>query len=72
MRVGILGDPYYRYNDFESYFFLVFLFYRYEWVGRDTWTYSREFEVSQDIAKHAFWLNCEGIDTVAEILYITI
>ena len=46
--------------------------YRYEWVGRDTWTYSREFEVSQDIAKHAFWLNCEGIDTVAEILYITI
>ena len=24
MRVGILSDPYYRYNDFESYFFLVF------------------------------------------------
>ena len=67
MRAGILGDPYYRFNDFASFLFR-FVISSYEWVGRDTWTYSRVFTVDYDLTGKATWIQCEGIDTVAEIL----
>ena len=48
--------------------FCVFFWIRYEWVGRDTWTYSRSFVIDYDTQGQLSWLHCEGIDTVAEIL----
>ena len=42
--------------------------YRFEWVGRDTWTYSRDFTVDYSLEGKVSWLHCDGIDTVAEIL----
>lgn len=67
MRAGMLGDPHYRYNDFVFAFGCVFIS-RFEWVGRDTWTYSRTFTVDYDLTGKVTWIHCDGIDTVAEIL----
>ena len=67
MRAGILGDPYYRFNDFAfvSHHNIIL---RYEWVGRDTWTYSRVFMLKYPLRGKVTWIQCEGIDTVAEVL----
>ena len=67
MRAGMLGDPHYRYNDFVFALGCVFIS-RFEWVGRDTWTYSRTFTVDYDLTDKVTWIHCDGIDTVAEIL----
>ena len=57
MEAKIIGDPYYRDND-----------YVYTWVGKDYWTYSRKFEFNEKIADQAIYLDAEGIDTIADII----
>jgi len=58
LRAGIITeDPYYRYNDVL-----------YRWIGLDSWTYSRSFEVSKPVStSKKLLLVCEGLDTVATI-----
>jgi len=57
IRAKIIDEPYYRYND---------LLYR--WVGDDSWTYKKSFEVPTDIiGQPLILLVCDGLDTVAEL-----
>jgi beta-mannosidase len=58
MRAGVIGDPYWRYNDIV-----------YRWVGKEQWTYSRLFTLDTSwLAQKRILLVAEGIDTVATIL----
>ncbi|XP_064470173.1 beta-mannosidase-like [Ornithodoros turicata] len=58
MRAKLIGDPYYRDNDEQ-----------YNWVGRENWTYTREFQLTDDIvSRHKIVLTAHGIDTVSNIL----
>ncbi|KAK8805648.1 hypothetical protein WA158_002304 [Blastocystis sp. Blastoise] len=56
MSSGILEDPYYRDND-----------YKYQWVGKDYWTYSRDFEVNWDYSDKDTYIYAKGIDTIADV-----
>lgn len=44
---------------------------RYSWVGKDYWTYSRKFEFNEKITDQAIYLDAEGIDTIADIMYVS-
>lgn len=66
-NAGIIGDPYYRYNDVE-----------YRWIAKDHWTYSytftsREMEEvhrlysSDSLDVSNIFLVCEGLDTITDI-----
>ncbi|XP_074652140.1 beta-mannosidase-like [Tubulanus polymorphus] len=55
MNHGIIGDPYYRFND-----------NLYQWVATDNWTYTRNFLVKKQ-QSDSILLVCDGIDTVANI-----
>ncbi|CAG0919271.1 unnamed protein product [Notodromas monacha] len=56
-RGGIIGDPYYGFNDRE-----------YKWVGRSNWTYSRSFDVESEwMQKENVALVFEGLDTIATV-----
>jgi beta-mannosidase len=58
MRAGVIGDPYWRYNDIV-----------YRWVGKEQWTYSRSFTLDSSWLKQKrILLVADGIDTVATIL----
>ncbi|ESO87028.1 hypothetical protein LOTGIDRAFT_183459 [Lottia gigantea] len=52
-----IGDPYFRDNDVQ-----------YRWIGRDDWTYTRLFEISDEVmSKQAVVLVAEGLDTFSLI-----
>lgn len=54
---GILPDPYLRMNEKDQ-----------QWVAESVWEYSRTFELSDvQVQRRAVTLDCEGLDTVAEI-----
>nr|CAD7426538.1 unnamed protein product [Timema monikensis] len=54
---GVLGDILYRFNDEE-----------YRWVGYENWTYTKRFNVTDDILqKKDAYLVFHGLDTVADI-----
>ncbi|KAL3837189.1 hypothetical protein ACJMK2_022560 [Sinanodonta woodiana] len=56
---GKIQDPYYRNNDVA-----------YRWIGRDDWTYTRNFTVTADVLQmRSVMLVCEGLDTVS-IVYV--
>merc|ERR1719447_1810280 len=57
-QAGVLNqDLYYRFNDVE-----------YRWVGEEDWTYTGQFQLSVSQLEAAkIELDCEGLDTVAEI-----
>lgn len=56
-RAGLIGDPYYRFNDDE-----------YRWVGFANWTYSSIFTVSEEmLSKKNLRLVADGLDTVARV-----
>jgi beta-mannosidase len=58
MRAGVIGDPYWRYNDIV-----------YRWVGKERWTYSRSFTLDATWASYkCIRLVADGIDTVATII----
>jgi len=56
-EAGRIPDPYDRLNELDI-----------QWIGREDWTYSRTFDVGDDLlsAKEVF-LNCDVIDTIAKI-----
>ncbi|KAH9368615.1 hypothetical protein HPB48_004634 [Haemaphysalis longicornis] len=57
MRAAIIGDAYYRDND-ECF----------AWVGRENWTYSRDFELKEEHTRNRrILLVAHGIDTVATV-----
>nr|CAD7448136.1 unnamed protein product [Timema bartmani] len=54
---GVLGDILYRFNDEE-----------YRWVGYENWTYTKRFNVTDDILeKKDAYLVFHGLDTVTDI-----
>lgn len=56
-RSGVIGEPYYGFNDV-----------RYEWVGRENWTFSRSFDVPDELLKQErVVLVAHGIDTVCKV-----
>lgn len=56
-RNGIIGDPYFRFNDDL-----------YRWIGRENWVYYRKFDLSDEIlSKKKLFLVTHGLDTVADI-----
>lgn len=56
-RNGLIGEPYYGFNDV-----------RYEWVGKENWTFSRRFDVPDDLFKQErVSLVAHGIDTVCRV-----
>eukprot|EP01094_Clydonella_sp_ATCC50884_P019732 TRINITY_DN3927_c0_g1_i1.p1 TRINITY_DN3927_c0_g1~~TRINITY_DN3927_c0_g1_i1.p1 ORF type:complete len:944 (+),score=224.15 TRINITY_DN3927_c0_g1_i1:90-2921(+) len=55
MSAGIIGDPYYRFNDNE-----------YRWVSLDSFTYSRNFTLPSETFQK-IELVAEGLDTVASV-----
>ena len=53
-----IPDPFFRDNEKKV-----------QWVGDQTWTYRRTFEVTEALLKREhIWLRCEGLDTLATIL----
>jgi beta-mannosidase len=57
IKQGIVDNPYYRMNEIDQ-----------QWVSKQDWEYSREFEVSQEqLDSSATVLNCDGLDTVADV-----
>merc|ERR1719239_564045 len=57
-QAGVLNQElYYRFNDVE-----------YRWVGDEDWTYTGQFQLSSSQLEAAkIELDCEGLDTVAEV-----
>lgn len=54
---GLIGDPYYRFNDDE-----------YRWITHDSWSYTRSFTLdSVSLGKKAARLVCLGLDTVSNV-----
>ncbi len=54
---GIVGDPFSRMNEADQ-----------QWVGDATWEYSRTFVLnSRQAARGAIILNCDSLDTLAEV-----
>lgn len=57
MRNGILNDPYYGWNPMD-----------YQWVGNQTWTYYKSFNITQDtLQNRVIQFVSDGIDTFAEV-----
>jgi beta-mannosidase len=58
LTAGKIPDPYYRDNEDSL-----------QWVGEAGWTYSREFQISEEFLEHGekIILRCYGLDTLAVI-----
>ncbi|XP_033097718.1 beta-mannosidase-like [Anneissia japonica] len=57
MSKGIIGDPYFRFNDLE-----------YRWIVYTNWTFSRTFEISGGTGSlSTVLLVCDGLDTVSSV-----
>ena len=57
MNAGIIGDPYYRYNDMN-----------YRWISHDNWTYSAVLNVpSYALTNSRIILAFDGLDTIATV-----
>ncbi|KAL4132938.1 hypothetical protein PRIC2_003267 [Phytophthora ramorum] len=56
MAAGILGDPYYRFNERE-----------YQWVARETWVYETQVTLPSDAVQTRATLVFETLDGVAEV-----
>ena len=57
MTAGIIGDPYYRYNDMN-----------YRWISLDNWTYTGNIELPSSVFSHSrvvLWF--DGLDTIATV-----
>eukprot|EP00494_Astrolonche_serrata_P032186 UN32455 len=57
MKAGILGDPFYRFNDLN-----------YRWVAYDNWTYSTTFNIpTETMAGYNIWIVCDGLEVHTNI-----
>lgn len=57
LAAGTIPDPYVAMNELDV-----------QWVGREDWVYGREFTVDKAfLAATSVYLNCDGLDTMAEI-----
>ncbi|KAM7315502.1 beta-mannosidase-like [Ixodes scapularis] len=57
MRAKLIGDAYFRDNDEKQ-----------AWVAREDWTYSRDFQLSEEVLSHRrILLVAHGIDTIANV-----
>jgi beta-mannosidase len=59
MAAGVIGDPYYRFNELE-----------YSWIARDNWTFTKNFSVTDPdmlSGKQMVALEFDSIDTVATV-----
>ncbi len=57
LAAGKIPDPYWGTNELDL-----------QWIGREDWLLSREFEAGQDLlAASSVFLNCDQIDTISEL-----
>lgn len=57
IAAGVIDDPFYRNNEEKLM-----------WIGEKGWDYSREFNISSEfLNKKKIILNCQGLDTLADI-----
>ncbi|CEG37999.1 hypothetical protein, variant [Plasmopara halstedii] len=57
MEAGIIGEPYYRFNERE-----------YQWIALETWTYKTHVMLSDDHVRTKSSLVFEGLDGVAHVI----
>lgn len=57
LALGKIADPYYRDNEKSC-----------QWVGEESWIYSRNFRISKKFLAHQrLLLRCKGLDTIATV-----
>ncbi len=57
IRLKLVDDPFFRTNELDQ-----------RWVGESTWQYRRGFKLSsEEMGRKAIVLNCEGLDTLADV-----
>ena len=61
IQAGVIPDPYYAQNELEV-----------QWVGREDWTFEREFEIDAELVENKarleqLFISFESIDTVSEV-----